>query len=239
MSGLLLAVDAHIDRFTAGVAAGFMDAINLPKLSITQPDPDSIIRTSFMRSTKGQALDSYLSPKPVEIEFDTDECAPDILSMALLGRPADYAQAAGTSQSLTIAAKLGKWVAIGKNNLSAFAVATKTAGTDYEINMEAGLFKSLTIADGDVSATASYPARSGSVIVSGTESVLQIAIHGHGINLFNSQQIEIEIWQANVSPTGGISFITADPATLSFKGTLITPTGKTGPYQLTLHSAAA
>lgn len=238
MAGLLLAVDAHIDRFSAGVATGFMDAINLPKLQITQPDPDSIIRTSFMRSTKGQALDSYLSPKPAEIEFDTDECAPDILSMALLGRPADYAQAAGADQAVTIAGILGKWVAIGKNNLSAFAVTGKVAGTDYEINLEAGLFKSLTIATGSVSATASYPARDGSTIVANTETVLQIAIHGHGINLFNSQQVEIEVFQANVSPTGGISFITSDPATLSFKGTLITPAGKTGPYQLTLHAAA-
>lgn len=236
MAGLLLAVDAHIDRFTAGVATGFMDAINLPKLQITQPDPDQVIRTSFMRSTAGQALDSYNRPKPAEIEFDTDECAPDILSMAFLGRPAAYAQAAGEDQSITIAAKKGKWVAVGKNNLTEFTVATKTAGTDYLINMEAGLFKSITIDDGNVTATASYPARAGQVIVAGTETVLQIAIHGHGINLFNSQQIELEVFQANISPSGGISFISNDPVSLSFKGTLVTPSGKTGPYQLTLHS---
>lgn len=240
MSGLLLAVDAFFDRFDAnGDAAGFMDAINVPKLNITQPDPETIQRISYMRSTKGQALDSYLSPKPVEIEFETDECAPDILSMALLGVPANYAQTSGTAQTLTIDAIQGKWVAVGKNNLSSFAITGKTAGTDYEINLEAGLFKSLTIADGEVTATASWPARAGSTIVAGTNTVLQVGIRGHGINLFNSQQIEIEIFQANISPTGGISFITADPAVLAFKGTLITPSGKTGPYQLTLHSAAS
>lgn len=237
MSGLLLAVDAYFDRFDAnGNAAGFMDAINVPKLNITQPDPDKIERISYMRSTKGQALDSYLSPKPVEIEFETDECAPDILSMALLGVPAEYTQTAGTNQTLSISAIRGKWVALGVNNLTAFSITGMTEGTDYEINMEAGLFKSLTIPDGTVSATASYPARTGSTIVAGTNTVLQVGIRGHGINLFTGQQIEIEIYQANISPTGGINFITSDPAVLAFKGTLITPSGKPGPYAITMHS---
>ena len=238
MSGLLLAVDAQIDRFTDGAATGFMDAINLPSLSITQPDPDTVSRTSFMRSSYGQALDSYQRPKPAEIEFETDECSPDILSMAFLGRPADYAQAAGTDQTVTIAAKIGKWVAIGHNNLTEFEITGKVAGTDYEVNLEAGLFKSKTIPSGTVTATASWAARGGKTIVAGTDTILQIAIHGQGVNLFNSQQITLDVWQANISPSGGISFISADPVSLKFKGTLVTPSSKTGPYQLTLSQAA-
>lgn len=236
MSGLLLAVDARIDRFLSGAATGFSDAINIPTLKITQPDPDQVVRTSYMRSTVGQALDTYNRPKPAEIEFETDECAPDILSMAFLGRPAAYSQAEGTDQPVTFTSILNKWVAIGKNNLTKFTYTGKVAGTDYEIDLEAGLFKLLAGTAGSVAATASYPARSGHTIVAGTDTTLQVSMIGTGINLFNSQHLFLEIFQANISPSSGIDFISSDPVKLTFKGTLVTPTGKAGPYQLTVHS---
>lgn len=239
MAGLLLALNPFIDRFTAGLSAGYLDAANMTKLVLTQPDPDSIVRKSYLASTYGQALDSALIPKPVEIEYSLDDAHPDILSMGMYGRPAAYTQASASDQPVTIAALLGKWVAIGKNNLTAFVVTGKTEGTDYEVSLEGGLFKSLTIPDGDVTATISYSARSGSVIVAGTETVLQVGIHGYGYNRYTSQQVEIDIFQANVAPSGGLSLIGDEPVSVTFKGTLITPSGKSGPYQLTAHSAAA
>jgi len=239
MAGLLLALNPYIDRFTSGVGTGYLDAANMTSLTLTQPDPDTVTRTSYLASTYGQALDSAQIPKPVEIEFTLDEMHPDILSMGMLGRPADYSQAAGADQTITIAALQGKWVAIGKNNLTAFAITGKTEGTDYEVSMDGGLFKSLTIADGEVTATASWSARAGKTIVAGTDTLLQISMHGFGVNRFNGEQVEFDIFQANVSPSGGLSLIGNEPVSITLKGTLITPTGKSGPYQIKLHSAAS
>lgn len=245
MSGLLLAIDARIARLSEGVNVGYFDAINLPSLELTKPDPEVVNRISYMRSTYGQALDSYSRPKPDEITFTTDETAPDILSMAMLGTPASYAQSAGTDQVIAITASLDKWVALGKNNISALSIAGLTVGDDYEVNLEAGLVKILTgnagtIDDGDpVNVTASYPARTGSKIVAGTAPVLQLAILGTGINLFTNEQVEIEIPQANVSPNGALSFVSSDPVVLSFKGTLVTPSGAAGPYTYTVHRSGS
>lgn len=243
MSGLLLAIDARIARLVTGANQGYMDPINIPKLEITKPEPEKVERISYMRSSYGQALDSFNRPKPDEITFTTDECAPDVLSMALLGTPAAYAQSAGTAQELTPTVYLDKWVALGKNNLSSVSISGMVLNTDYELNAEAGLLKVLTgnaggKDDGDtVTVTASWPARDGYSVVAGTDPVLQLQILGSGINLFTEEQVEIDIYQANVSPNGALSFVSNEPVSLSFSGTLVTPSNKTGPYKYTVHAA--
>lgn len=134
-----------------------------------------------------------------------------------------------------VTARHDKWVSLSHNSMTAFAVSGKTEGTDYEIDLPAGLFKALstgTIADGStVSYTAAAPARSGHQIDAGTDPVLQIGIRGVGVNLFKGTPIEIEVWQANVSPSGALDFVSKAPISMTFKGTVIVPSGKAGPYR--------
>ena len=242
MAGTLLAVDAYISRFVEGSPVGAFGPINLQSLSVTQPEPETIQRVSRMRSSYGQALDSVSRPQPTELSFVTDETAPDVLSMAMLGQPATYAQTSGTDVAGTFTAKHDRWVAIGKNNLSAFAIATKDLGVDYEIVMDAGLVKVLstgTITDAStVNYTASYPAREGEDIVFGTDSVLQVQITGIGVNQATGQRMDFEIYQANVSPSGGLELIGDEFLTLEFAGNLVTPEGKTGPFMIRRHRTA-
>jgi len=241
MAGTLLAVDAYISRFDAGVNVGAFGPINLQSLSITQPEPETITRISKMRSSYGQALDSVSRPQPTEVSFITDETAPDVLSMAMLGQPATYAQSAGTDVAGTFTAKHDRWVAIGKNNLTAFSIATKVEGTDYEIVMDAGLVKVLSTGsiadDSTVNYEASYPAREGQDIVFGTDSVLQVAITGIGVNQATGQRMDFEVYQANISPSGGLELISDEFLTLEFSGNLVTPAGKTGPFMIRRHTA--
>lgn len=237
MSGLLVAIDPYIARLSAGVNVGYFGPVNTTTLKLTQPDPDTVERISYLRSSYGQALDSYNRPKPVEIEFTIDDCDPDLLSMAMLGTPATYTQTARliTDAATDFVARHDKWVGLSHNSLTEFVIAGKTEGTDYEVDMAGGLCKVLstgTIADGStVSYTAAATARSGKKIDAGTDTVLQVAIRGVGVNLFNSKAMEVEVWQANISPSGAIDFISKDPISLTFKGTVIVPTGKAGPYQ--------
>lgn len=242
-SGILAAIEPYIARLnTSQQNVGYFGPVNTTTLKLTQPDPDKVERISYLRSSYGQALDSYLRTKPCEIEFTIDDCDPDLLSMALLGTPAVYTQAAlliGDPAS-TFTARHDKWASLTHNNLTAFAIAGKTLGTDYEIDLIGGLCKVLstgTIADAStVSYTAAAPARSGKKIVSGTDTVLQISLRGPGVNLFTNKSMEIEVFQASISPSGALDFISKDPISLTFKGTCIVPAGKTGPYQYIEHS---
>ena len=237
MSGLLVAIDPYIARLSSGNNVGYFGPINTTTLKLTQPDPDQVVRTSFLRSSYGQALDSYNRNKPCEIEFTIDDCDPDLLSMAMLGTPAAYSQTVASGASEVFTARLNKWVSLSKNNLSSFSISGKTLDVDYNIDLVGGLVRMLTGTDNaSVTATISAPARSGQKIDAGTDTVLQLSIRGVGINLFNSEAIEVNIWQANVSPSGALDFISKDPITMTFKGTCIVPSGRTGPYQYIEHA---
>ena len=171
--GLLMALDGNIYPLDDQLnRTGGFGPLNFTELKITRPAPDQKQRISMMRSSFGQALDSFSQPKPETISFTIDDCDPDILSMAMRGTPANYSQTAATAQTVTLTAHLDLWVAIGHNNLTAFAITGSTSGTDYKVDMEAGLFMALSggnITEGaSVTATASWSARTGKSIVSGT-----------------------------------------------------------------------
>lgn len=239
MAGTLLAVDAYISRFVEGSPVGAFGPINLQSLSITQPEPETIQRVSRMRSSYGQALDSVSRPQPTEVSFVTDETAPDTLSMAMLGAPAPYAQAVGTLLAGTFTARHDRWVAIGRNNLTAFVIDGKDEDEDYKIVMDAGLVMVLSTGDiadnATVTYTSTHPEREGEDIVFGTDSVLQVQITGIGVNQATGQRMDFEIYQANVSPSGGLELIGDEFLTLEFSGNLVTPEGETGPFMLRRH----
>jgi len=243
MSGLLLAIDMILHPLNSSFQrTGGFGPVNASKFTLTQPDPEKIERISFMRSSRGQALDSYSQAKPTEVEITVDDCQPDIISMAMRGTPANYAQAAGTGVEVNFVARHGQWVALGINNLTALSIPTADEGTDYNVDYEAGLVMALAsggLTNGDsYIATVSNEARSGKTVVSGTVPTLQMAITGHGINLFTQKQVDIEIYQAALSPSGSLDFISNEPVSLTLKGTLVKPASKAGPYAYTEHAAA-
>lgn len=243
MSGLLIAIDPYIARLSSGANVGYFGPINTTTLKITAQEPDKVERISYLRASYGQALDSYSAPKPTEIEFAFDDIDPDLLSWALLGTPANYTQTAQSNTAGTFTARHDKWVSLPYNTISDFLVTGKTEGVDFEIASEPGLVKVLstgTIANGSaVNYTLDAAARTGKTIIAGTDTVLQLQIKGVCDNLFvDGEQWDLDVWQANVSPNISLDFISRDPISLSFKGTLIVPSGQTGPYQLRRHVAA-
>lgn len=188
-----------------------------------------------MVESYGQALGAISVPKPAEIEFVTDSLPAPYLSMVLLGEPAAYTQTSATDAAGTFTAIHDKWVPLERVELTAFAIDTKTLGTDYEVHLAAGLCKVLStgaIADAStVNYTHSAPARSGSKIVAGTQSLIQVTLHGSGLNADTGKRCGLLIHKANVSPSGALSFVSDDYISMTFKGTLIKPDGEAGAWE--------
>lgn len=233
--GLFTNLTFRADRWVSGAKAGYMDAFNVSEMTITQPDPDTKTRNSFMVEDYGQAKGAVSIPKPMEIQFKTDSLPAPYLSMALMGVPAAYAQTSATDTAGSFTAIHDKWVALPRCELTAFAISGKTLGTDYEVHLAAGLCKVLstgTILDAaTVNYTHSAPARSGQKIIAGTQSLIQLTLHGSGINADTGKRCGLLIHKANVSPSGGMSFIGTDYISMTFKGTLIKPDDQLGPYE--------
>lgn len=247
MSGMLLAINPYIGPLDDnGDVAGYYGPINCSAFAITQPDPTTVNRESYLRDSAGSALDSYARPQPAEIEFTTDEVDPDILAMAMAGTPANYAQTEQTDTAVQITAAHDKWVAVGYNHLTALAAevaaAAKTLGTDYLVDMTAGLFMALstgTIADeATVDLTIDADARSGKKTIAATVTSLAVKILGSGLNTFNNHAVDLVVHKAAIALSGGLNFVSSAPVSMTFKGTLVTPTGETGPYEVTDHAAA-
>lgn len=238
--GLFTNLTCRIDRFVNGSPAGYMDAINLTELTITQPDPDTKTRTSYMAESYGQALGAVSIPKPAEIQFKTDSLPANVLSMALLGQPAAHSQAvaSGASGSISVTADtFDTWIPLDHCELSAFSISGKTLGSDYDISLAGGLVKIISaanggsIASGSVNYTLSAPERSGKKIVAGTQSLIQISLRGDGINADTGKRCGLLIYKANISPSGGLNFIGTDYISMTFKGTLIKPEDKAGGWE--------
>lgn len=233
--GLFTNLTFRADRWENGAKAGYMDAFNVSELTLTQPDPDTKTRASYMVESYGQALGAISVPKPVEIQFKTDSLPAPYLSMALMGVPAAYAQTSATATAGTFTAIHDKWVALPRCELTSFTITGKTLGTDYEVHLAAGLVKVLstgTIANAStVDFTHDAPARSGKKIIAGTQSLIQLTLHGSGINADTGKRCQLLIHKANVSPSGGMSFISSDYISMTFKGTLIKPDSEQGPYE--------
>ncbi len=233
--GLFTNLTFRVDRWLNGAKAGFMDAFNASEMSITQPDPDQKIRTSFMTESYGAALGAISIPKPAEIQFKTDSLPASYLSMALLGVPAAYIQTVAAAVAGTFTALWDRWVALPRCELTEFTIAGKTEGTDYQVHMAAGLVKVLstgTIANNStVNFTHSAPARAGQKIVAGTQSLIQLTLRGDGINADTGKRCGVLVHKANVSPSGALSFVSNDYISMTFKGTLIKPETEAGAWE--------
>lgn len=233
--GLFTNMTFRADRWAAGVKQGYMDAFNVTELTITKPDPDVKQRISRMDESYGQALGAISIPKPEELTFTTDSLPPQYLSMALLGVPAAITQAVANDAPGTFVAKLDTWIPLSHVELTEFAITGKTEGTDYLVSLAGGLVKPLSTgtiaADSTVDYTLSAPARAGTEIVAGTQSLIQLSLFGTGINADTGKRCGLEIYKTNVSPSGGMSFISDDYISVQFKGTLIKPENKAGAWK--------
>lgn len=230
--GLYLAIDMYIARLSSGSNLGEFGPINMTKVNLNQPTPDTKTQVSSLKSSKGSALASVQQTKPAILTVTFDSADPQLLAWALQGSVATTSQGSGSSQSLTFTARHDKWVYVGKHSLTAFAISGKTEGTDFLYMAEPGLCMALSggsIADASsVTATASYPATAGKKIERASVTSQEFYIRGDGVNMANgNKKCMIIIPDATLAPEGDIPLIGSDFIEFTLKGTIAIPTGGT------------
>ena len=250
MAGLLLAIDPYIARLddSGDIIGGYFGPINTTELTITQPDPETITRTSRLVDSFGQALDSFARPQPAEVSLTFDEILADTLAWAFLGTSAGYSQTAQTAETVEVTAALDKWVHVGYNNITNVSAeitgpTTLTLGTDYELAARPGLIKILSTNEAsvdegtEINVTLDAPARTGYTTTAGTDSILRVALRGAGKDLFSGADVEVIVPQMNLSPTGGINLISEEPFAVTLSGNIIKQDGL-ALYSLSRHSGS-
>lgn len=196
------------------------------------------------RGTRGQIIASVALLKSPEIEIVLDEVNADNIKLAFMGTVSDLAQGSGTIPDQVITAKLGHWIPLGKGNFATAGFTVKSSdglttyvlNTDYEVNYRIGMVRPLSagaIADAaSLKVSGTYNAVSGSVVKGATKAQLRARLLLDGRNLVDGSDAECEVFEAVLAPEGDFDFKAEDFGSITLKGKLVTPTGKTSPFEV-------
>jgi hypothetical protein len=243
MSGLICAGNGYLDLLVSGAQTGERGPYNLTKVAVSPGKATTLERSSYMRDTYGQVLDSVVIPGSATLDIETDDASAEALQYMLLGAMSALSTAAGTVSSgspESVTGHLNYWVKLANRNVSNVVVKdsanaiTYSASTDYVLDAVAGMIKPLaggTITDGaTLHVSYSYGALSGSQIIAATQTEVRCQFRLDGKNLANQKKVELLCYQAVLTPSGTLDFAGKKFATFALSGSLVTPDGKSGPF---------
>lgn len=241
MSGRSYVGDIFIGLYDDdGNFTGFFDqTINTTTLSFTAPEVETVTRISKKRENPGQVLDQFdETTGESTVTLTTNEAVPEIMAMALLGDEVTVDIAAGTASAESVTVYHDKWVKLDNVNVTAGTVTIDTLveGTDFEVDERKGMIKALS-GGGMTDATAydvgyDYTAITGYEVDGHTKQNVRCRIFGDMEDQATKKRGELEVFDARLRPSDAINFI-QDQAFLetSLEGTLVTPSGESGPFK--------
>lgn len=239
--GMILGGDLYFDFLTAaGASTGFDLAGNANKL-VPKVETETLENKLNGRDTLGQTGDSYTRITSSTISFTMNRYNPRIVAAFFMGSAVDITAASG-AYTATITGILDKWVDIGHLDLTTCVVKDETdtttyvEGTDFEVNTRLGLLKviSATI-DGDVlHISGNKAASTGFKITGATSPIINVGLYLDGKNYIGGGDVKLRVWQAQIRAEGDFDLLAQGGfPELSFAGTMITPNGKSWPFEMT------
>lgn len=227
--------DLFADRFTsAGVPTGLVKWGNTDSFELETTAEIKELKSKG-RHTFGQTIATVSIPGAATVKATQNEFDRKMLAISFLGTDTDYSQSVDSVTGETIIAKLGKWIELEKDNVSAVAITGQTADK-YEVNAELGMIKPLVgsgITEGaELIVAYEHAAQSGYEIAGMTESVIKCRFVFQGYNRVSGQACRVEVYQADVSPASPIDFMADDFATAEISGSMVTPAAMTSPFSV-------
>ena len=241
-TGLIFAGNIFMAKMAGDVATEFAGPINVSRLELTPPQPESVNRTSFERDTYGQVLDSVNLPgEAPRVAMDFDSLPSSLLADALAGTMEDFTNTVQTVTGEAMTLIDGLWLKLPNSHIDLTSVVVTTSvgstvlvrGTDYEVESASGLIRALN-ATGAVAVTVDYDtlANSGNRVLGATEISKKRQIIMDGKNLVTGKTASVTVWSAAFSATQALDLMSREFITGTLEGTMVTPEGKTSPYEI-------
>jgi len=239
--GMILGGDLYFDFLTAaGASTGFDLAGNANKL-VPKVETETLENKLNGRDTLGQTGDSYTRITSSTISFTMNRYNPRIVAAFFMGSAVDITAASG-AYTATITGILDKWVDIGHLDLATCVVKDETdtttyvEGTDFEVNTRLGLLKviSATIDGDELHISGNKAASTGFKITGATSPIINVGLYLDGKNYIGGGDVKLRVWQAQIRAEGDFDLLAQGGfPELSFAGTMITPNGKSWPFEMT------
>lgn len=242
-TGLIFAGNVYMAAIVNGLATEFAGPINVSRLEMTPPQPESVDRTSFQRDTYGQVLDSVNLPgEAPRMAMDFDSLPSGLLADALAGTTEAYTSAVQTVTGEAVTLAEGVWQKLPYPNVDVSTITVTldsdgttvlTRGTDYEVEAASGLIRALN-SNGAAAVTIDFDTveTSGQKILGATEISKKRQIIMDGKNLVTGKNATVTIFSASFSATQALDLMAREFITGTLEGTMTTPEGKGSPYEI-------
>lgn len=243
-TGLIFAGNIYMAKLLDGAPQGFAGPINVTRLEMTPPQPESVNRTSRKRDTYGQTLDSVNLPgEAPSIAMDFDSLPASLLADALAGtnEALSSTPVTVTAEPKTLSQDL--WTKLPDVHIDPQTiVVTETAGsteltkgTDYEIEAASGLIRAISSAGAvDVEIDYDTTGAAGQRVLGATEISKSRQIVMDGKNLVTGKDASVIVHSASFAGTQAMDLMAQEFITGTLEGTMTTPSGKSAPYEITI-----
>lgn len=228
-----------------GSHSGYLPAQNATQFQIQVPEAETTDRTSRMRDTAGQVLDSVSEPQPHELSITFDGFNGQLLASAFNGALEHFTASAKTGETVQITARVGAGVQVGSYQISEVTVseddggspgAELVEGTDYEVEERLGMIRALeggSVEDGDtLHVTFDAEEVTGDMIRGAARSEIRGELVFDGLDTVTGQSVVIEIDRVILSGSGEFDFLSEEFATVDVGGRMVTLPGELEPYRI-------
>lgn len=235
----------YFNELVGGIPQGRVRFPGLAKLEIKA---NSELKESLTKDKGqyGQVVASAAINKPADLTVVINQITGKALAAALQGSVEAYSQGSGTVTAMALTAKLATFGDLGKRNIAAGSVivtndgatVTYVEGTDYNINYAMGFIEYL--ASGAITeaqplkVTFDHNAVDGQKVKGATVPQIKGKLELDGNNLMDGKPLIVTIWEATLTSDSPVDFMSDDPISLTMKGRMATPAGKTSPIEVDL-----
>lgn len=235
--GLIYEGNIHAQRYVNGVLqAKAIGPFEVTALTMTASN-EVRERKSNLVGQSGKVRGSFARTNPTNLAIRANAANSDLYALFLLGTTAAYSVTGGTVSGESVASmEHDKWYKLANANVSAVVIATKVLGTDYEVDAELGLIRTLstgTIADNATSSVNyTYSGIAGTTIRVGTESKVDVKLIGRLVNAETGAKAILDVPKVTLSPDGEISLIGDDYQDFGLTGSCVLLDGETADLYL-------
>jgi len=207
--------------------------------------------TSKGRNDFGQAIGSVSVAGEPTFRMTLRDANKQAIRLLFLGTESAFTQASTAITDELVRAYAGQKIRVANRNISSVVLTSSPAGTTYVLgtdytvdNARMGFLAVVAGSDLDddivAAGAAGLPllvdyaraAMDGWTIAAQTQPSLRAWILFDGKNQESGEDIECEIWEVVLTPDAGFDFLADDWNEVPLTGTMITPAGKTNPFEV-------
>jgi len=234
----------YIDRKVNGVYEGLRLIGNATKFEIKE-NSEKKERISKKRTNYGSALNTVYVKQPAEVNITLDDLDKENLALTFLGSSSSINITGATVADEAQTAYQDRVIQLDQRNVSAVVVkdvtdtTTYVLDTDYSIvSANTGLIKILAggaISDEDVlHISYTYGNMTSEKVLGGTDSNIIVKVLFDGLNQANQSDAVVEVYEAVLSPTTGVDFLSDDFTSIELAGIANVPSGGNEAYTVEL-----